>query len=146
MAETNIQNVKLKIGTKAQFQEKLDELPIGTLVGITDLPVLYRHVLKLEVNNANSGEVFVVIINSSSAQIKSLSKFLSALSDHVNYQATGWIDEGSGYRGIAYQVVRESASSGYISYMKTRDAWTLHSCNLTNVTAFNDTVATLTVA
>ena len=36
MAETNIKDVKLKIGTEAQFQDKLKDLPIGTLVGTTD--------------------------------------------------------------------------------------------------------------
>ena len=32
MAETNMKNVKLKIGTESQFQDKLKDLPIGTLV------------------------------------------------------------------------------------------------------------------
>lgn len=36
MAETNIKDVKIKIGTETQFQEKLKGLPIGTLVGTTD--------------------------------------------------------------------------------------------------------------
>lgn len=36
MAETNIKDVKLKIGTEAQFQDKLKDLPINTLVGTTD--------------------------------------------------------------------------------------------------------------
>lgn len=36
MAETNIKDVKLKIGTETQFQSKLKDLPIGTLVGTTD--------------------------------------------------------------------------------------------------------------
>lgn len=36
MAETNIKNVKLKIGTETQFQSKLKDLPINTLVGTTD--------------------------------------------------------------------------------------------------------------
>lgn len=36
MAETNIKDVKLKIGTENQFQSKLKELPLGTLVGTTD--------------------------------------------------------------------------------------------------------------
>lgn len=36
MAETNIKDVKLKIGTEAQFQDKLKNLPINTLVGVTD--------------------------------------------------------------------------------------------------------------
>ena len=36
MAETNIKNVKLKIGTESQFQSKLKDLPINTLVGTTD--------------------------------------------------------------------------------------------------------------
>lgn len=36
MAETNIKDVKLKIGTEAQFQDKLKDLPINTLVGVTD--------------------------------------------------------------------------------------------------------------
>ena len=36
MAETNIKDVKLKIGTETQFQSKLKELPINTLVGTTD--------------------------------------------------------------------------------------------------------------
>lgn len=36
MAETFLENVKLKIGTETQFQEKLKDLPIGTLVGTTD--------------------------------------------------------------------------------------------------------------
>lgn len=36
MAETNIKDVKLKIGTETQFQEKLKELPLNTLVGTTD--------------------------------------------------------------------------------------------------------------
>lgn len=36
MSETNIKNVKLKIGTESQFQDKLKDLPIGTIVGTTD--------------------------------------------------------------------------------------------------------------
>lgn len=36
MAETNIKDVKLKIGTETQFQSKLKELPLSTLVGTTD--------------------------------------------------------------------------------------------------------------
>ena len=36
MAETNIKNVKLKIGTETQFQSKLKDLPINTLVCTTD--------------------------------------------------------------------------------------------------------------
>ena len=31
-----MKNVKLKIGTESQFQDKLKDLPIGTLVGTTD--------------------------------------------------------------------------------------------------------------
>lgn len=37
MAETKITEVKLKIGTEAQFNSHLSELPTGTLVGTTDL-------------------------------------------------------------------------------------------------------------
>ena len=36
MAENTIKDVKLKIGTETQFQSKLADLPIGTLVGTTD--------------------------------------------------------------------------------------------------------------
>ena len=36
MAETIIKDVKLKIGTEAQFQSKLKDLAVGTLVGTTD--------------------------------------------------------------------------------------------------------------
>lgn len=36
MAETNIKDVKLKIGTENQFQSKLKDLPLNTLVGTTD--------------------------------------------------------------------------------------------------------------
>lgn len=36
MAETNIKDVKLKIGTETQFQSKLKDLPLNTLVGTTD--------------------------------------------------------------------------------------------------------------
>lgn len=36
MAENTIKDVKLKIGTETQFQSKLKELPLGTLVGTTD--------------------------------------------------------------------------------------------------------------
>lgn len=36
MAETNIKDVKLKIGTESQFQSKLKDLPLSTLVGTTD--------------------------------------------------------------------------------------------------------------
>lgn len=36
MAENTIKDVKLKIGTESQFQSKLKELPLGTLVGTTD--------------------------------------------------------------------------------------------------------------
>lgn len=36
MAETTIKDVKLKIGTETQFQEKLKDLPLNTLVGTTD--------------------------------------------------------------------------------------------------------------
>lgn len=36
MAENTIKDVKLKIGTETQFQEKLKELPLNTLVGTTD--------------------------------------------------------------------------------------------------------------
>ena len=36
MATTNIKDVKLKIGTETQFQSKLKDLPINTLVGTTD--------------------------------------------------------------------------------------------------------------
>ena len=36
MAENTIKDVKLKIGTETQFQEKLKDLPINTLVGTTD--------------------------------------------------------------------------------------------------------------
>lgn len=36
MAETIIKDVKLKIGTETQFQSKLKDLPLNTLVGTTD--------------------------------------------------------------------------------------------------------------
>ena len=36
MAENIIKDVKLKIGTESQFQSKLKDLPINTLVGTTD--------------------------------------------------------------------------------------------------------------
>ena len=36
MAENIIKDVKLKIGTETQFQSKLKELPLNTLVGTTD--------------------------------------------------------------------------------------------------------------
>lgn len=36
MATTNIKDVKLKIGTETQFQSKLKDLPLNTLVGTTD--------------------------------------------------------------------------------------------------------------
>lgn len=36
MAENTIKDVKLKIGTENQFQSKLKDLPINTLVGTTD--------------------------------------------------------------------------------------------------------------
>lgn len=36
MAENIIKDVKLKIGTETQFQSKLKDLPINTLVGTTD--------------------------------------------------------------------------------------------------------------
>lgn len=36
MAETTIKDVNLKIGTESQFQSKLKDLPINTLVGTTD--------------------------------------------------------------------------------------------------------------
>ena len=36
MAENTIKDVKLKIGTESQFQSKLKDLPINTLVGTTD--------------------------------------------------------------------------------------------------------------
>lgn len=36
MATTTIKDVKLKIGTETQFQSKLKDLPINTLVGTTD--------------------------------------------------------------------------------------------------------------
>lgn len=36
MATTNIKDVKLKIGTENQFQSKLKDLPLNTLVGTTD--------------------------------------------------------------------------------------------------------------
>ncbi len=36
MAENTIKDVKLKIGTETQFQSKLKELPLSTLVGTTD--------------------------------------------------------------------------------------------------------------
>lgn len=36
MAENTIKNVKLKIGTESQFQSKLKDLPLNTLVGTTD--------------------------------------------------------------------------------------------------------------
>ncbi len=36
MAENTIKDVKLKIGTETQFQSKLKDLPINTLVGTTD--------------------------------------------------------------------------------------------------------------
>lgn len=36
MAEINIKDVKLKIGTDEQFQSKLKDLPLNTIVGITD--------------------------------------------------------------------------------------------------------------
>ena len=36
MAENIIKDVKLKIGTEAQFQDKLKDLPLNTLVGTTD--------------------------------------------------------------------------------------------------------------
>lgn len=36
MAETTIKDVKLKIGTETQFQSKLKDLPLNTLVGTTD--------------------------------------------------------------------------------------------------------------
>lgn len=49
MAETKIKDVQLKIGTEAQFQNKLKDLPINTLVGTTD-PI-------------NEGELDTSIIN-----------------------------------------------------------------------------------
>lgn len=36
MATTTIKDVKLKIGTETQFQSKLKDLPLNTLVGTTD--------------------------------------------------------------------------------------------------------------
>ena len=36
MAENTIKDVKLKIGTETQFQSKLKDLPLNTLVGTTD--------------------------------------------------------------------------------------------------------------
>lgn len=36
MATTTIKDVKLKIGTESQFQSKLKDLPLSTLVGTTD--------------------------------------------------------------------------------------------------------------
>lgn len=36
MTENTIKDVKLKIGTESQFQSKLKELPLNTLVGTTD--------------------------------------------------------------------------------------------------------------
>lgn len=36
MAENTIKDVKLKIGTESQFQSKLKDLPLNTLVGTTD--------------------------------------------------------------------------------------------------------------
>lgn len=55
MAETNIKDVKLKIGTEAQFQDKLKDLPINTLVGVTD-PIQEGELDTSIVNKLNKAE------------------------------------------------------------------------------------------
>lgn len=55
MAETNIKDVKLKIGTEAQFQDKLKNLPINTLVGVTD-PIQEGELDTSIINKLNKAE------------------------------------------------------------------------------------------
>ena len=55
MAETNIKDVKLKIGTEAQFQDKLKDLPLNTLVGVTD-PIQEGELDTSIVNKLNKAE------------------------------------------------------------------------------------------
>lgn len=55
MAETNIKDVKLKIGTEAQFQDKLKDLPLNTLVGTTD-PIQEGELETSIINKLNKAE------------------------------------------------------------------------------------------
>lgn len=55
MAETNIKNVKLKIGTENQFQSKLKDLPLNTLVGTTD-PIQEGELDTSIINKLNKAE------------------------------------------------------------------------------------------
>ena len=55
MAETNIKDVKLKIGTETQFQSKLKDLPINTLVGTTD-PIQEGELDTSIINKLNKAE------------------------------------------------------------------------------------------
>lgn len=55
MAETNIKDVKLKIGMEAQFQDKLKDLPINTLVGVTD-PIQEDELDTSIINKLNKAE------------------------------------------------------------------------------------------
>lgn len=55
MAETNIKDVNIKIGTETQFQEKLKDLPINTLVGVTD-PIQEGELDTSIVNKLNKAE------------------------------------------------------------------------------------------
>lgn len=55
MAETNIKDVKLKIGTEAQFQDKLKDLPLNTLVGTTD-PIQEGELDASIINKLNKAE------------------------------------------------------------------------------------------
>lgn len=55
MAETNIKDVKLKIGTETQFQSKLKDLPLNTLVGTTD-PIQEGELDTAIINKLNKAE------------------------------------------------------------------------------------------
>lgn len=55
MAENIIKDVKLKIGTETQFQSKLKELPLNTLVGTTD-PIQEGELDTSIINKLNKAE------------------------------------------------------------------------------------------
>ena len=105
MAENTIKDVKLKIGTETQFQSKLKDLPINTLVGITD-PI-------------QEGELDPSIIDKLGKADSSLQKPTSTLAKEsfvkVGIDGTQTFDENSyvvapSTGGTSGQVLKKTAS------------------------------------
>ncbi len=88
MAETNIKDVKMKIGTDEQFQGKLKDLELGTLVGITD-PIQEVELDASIINKLNKAE---------NALPKPTNDITGSVGQVLKKTATGteWADESGG--------------------------------------------------